>query len=177
MKHICIIWKKKWCHKQTPWKPTSGSPKNLQTPLRKNFTQLFITTTMLLNTLNDWWNSEPHTHSGQKMQLGIFCQLRIGPFQSGGKNRCHFQITLFIFLGTIQNSCLHYGQKSIWFPQSYFQLQYYWQVLQTCQQFSAPFKAVNSRHFQTYYIPRNGNTNETTIQNWFTLVYENWQFS
>jgi len=44
------------------------------------------------------------------------------------------------------------------------------------QQFSAPFKAGNSRQVQTCNIPYIGNTKEITTWNWFTLVQEKWGF-
>ena len=52
-----------------------------------------------------------------------------------------------------------------------FQASSYWQVLKTstdpCQQFSAPFKAGNSRQVQTCYISQEYNTKKLQDLNWF----------
>ncbi len=59
-----------------------------------------------------------------------------------------------------------YREKYIWLHNSlFYNLQCYWQVLQTStdldQQFSAPFKAGNSRQVQTCYKTNGSNTKET----------------
>ncbi len=96
-------------------------------------------------------------------RLRILSRRRHIPRKSRDQLRCqchhHFYSSKFCLAG----SSIMYFRLQVTYKS-------YRQVLTPCQQFSAPFKAGNSRQAQTCYIPQKYNTKETQFFNWFDLV-------